>query len=71
MSDKINLYLHGELGSIADQLSGDDPERLDTVDTSALLTNICRRVDRLHDWSNSEITRLEDQIQRLNERIDD
>lgn len=47
MSDRINLYLHGDLEAIANHLSGDNCAPLDTVDSQALLTNICRRLDRL------------------------
>ncbi len=70
MSDRINLYLNGELEAIVDHLSGTNLDRLDIVDAQALLINVCTRLDRVVNWSETEITRLERQIERLAERCE-
>ncbi len=46
MSNKLSLFLHGEMLAVAESLNT-DPAPMDTLDTQAVITNICRRVDNL------------------------
>lgn len=70
MSNKRNLYRHGELEAIANHLNTDLILFLDADDLQALLANISERLGASIKWAESEITRLEQQHERLVDRLD-
>ena len=62
-SSTFNILLHGEPADAAALLG--EGIQFDVTALRAALTNALYRIDRLQTWSELEITRLENQIERL------